>query len=107
MPYKKLYQTTKFAGLSGIGDLIVTCMSRHSRNRHVGEEIGKGRALDDVLREMVMVAEGVATTKSVHQLTEKHETEVPIVSEVYKVLYQGKQPYQAMFDLMTRDAKGE
>jgi glycerol-3-phosphate dehydrogenase (NAD(P)+) len=80
-------QPRTFAGLSGIGDLIVTCMSRHSRNRHVGEEIGKGRPLEDVLNEMVMVAEGVATTKSVHQLTEKHETEVPIVTEVYKVLY--------------------
>ena len=100
-------QPRTFAGLSGIGDLIVTCMSRHSRNRHVGEEIGKGRNLDEVLKEMVMVAEGVATTKSVHQLTEKHETEVPIVSEVYKVLFEGKQPYQAMFDLMTRDPKGE
>jgi len=100
-------QPRTFAGLSGIGDLIVTCMSRHSRNRHVGEEIGKGRSLEEVLNEMVMVAEGVATTKSVHQLTEKHETEVPIVTEVYKVLFEGKGAYQAMFDLMTRDAKGE
>jgi glycerol-3-phosphate dehydrogenase (NAD(P)+) len=100
-------QPRTFAGLSGIGDLIVTCMSRHSRNRHVGEEIGKGRSLDEVVNEMVMVAEGVATTKSVHQLTEKHETEVPIVTEVYKVLFEHKEPYQAMFDLMTRDAKGE
>ncbi len=100
-------QPRTFAGLSGIGDLIVTCMSRHSRNRHVGEEIGRGRPLEEVVNEMVMVAEGVATTKSVHQLTEKHETEVPIVTEVYKVLYQGKEPRQAMFDLMTRDAKGE
>jgi glycerol-3-phosphate dehydrogenase (NAD(P)+) len=100
-------QPKTFAGLSGIGDLIVTCMSRHSRNRHVGEEIGRGRNLDDVLKEMVMVAEGVATTKSVHQLTEKHETEVPIVTEVYKVLFEAKNPHQAMIDLMTRDAKGE
>ncbi len=69
--------------------------------------MGKGRSLDEVLKGMVMVAEGVATTKSVHQLTEKHETEVPIVSEVYKVLFEGKAPYQAMIDLMTRDVKGE
>ena len=96
-----------FAGLSGMGDLIVTCMSRHSRNRYVGEEIGKGRKVHDVLNEMVMVAEGVATAKSVHQLAEKHRVEMPLASEVYEVLFAGKDPRQAILDVMMRDAKAE
>ncbi len=96
-----------FAGLSGIGDLIATCMSRHSRNRHVGEEIGRGRKLDDVLGEMVMVAEGVATTKSVHDLALRHHVELPISEQVYEVLFHGKPVTAATADLMTREAKGE
>ena len=100
-------QPRTFAGLSGIGDLIVTCMSRHSRNRHFGEEVGKGRNVEEVLKEMVMVAEGVASSQSVHHLSVKHKIEMPIVSEVYKVLYEGKNAHKATEDLMTRDAKGE
>ena len=100
-------QPRTFAGLSGIGDLIVTCMSKHSRNRHVGEEIGKGRRLSDVLSEMVMVAEGVATTQSVYNLAQRLNAELPIVNEVYQVLFQDKDPIIATSDLMTRDAKGE
>ena len=96
-----------FAGLSGIGDLIATCMSKHSRNRHVGEEIGKGRKLPDILNEMVMVAEGVATTRSVHDLALKHNVELPIANEVYEVLFEDKDPILATSDLMTRGAKGE
>jgi len=96
-----------FAGLSGIGDLIVTCMSKHSRNRHVGEEIGKGRKLSDILSEMVMVAEGVATTRSIHDLGMKYNVELPIANEVYQVLFEYKDPIIATSDLMTRDAKGE
>jgi glycerol-3-phosphate dehydrogenase (NAD(P)+) len=96
-----------FAGLSGIGDLIATCLSRHSRNRHVGEEIGKGRKLPDILAGMVMVAEGVATTRSVHDLGRKHRVELPIVNEVYKVIFEGKDPIKATADLMTRDAREE
>jgi glycerol-3-phosphate dehydrogenase (NAD(P)+) len=96
-----------FAGLSGMGDLIVTCMSRHSRNRFVGEEIGKGRNIHDVLSEMVMVAEGVPSAKSVHQLALKHHIEMPLASEVYQVLYEGKDGRQAILDVMLRDAKGE
>lgn len=96
-----------FAGLSGIGDLIATCMSKHSRNRHVGEEIGKGRKLQDVLGEMVMVAEGVATTKSVHDLAAKYHVELPIARQVYEVLFNDKDPNVATADLMTRDAKEE
>lgn len=96
-----------FSGLSGIGDLIATCMSKRSRNRHVGEEVGKGRKLQDVLGEMVMVAEGVPTTKSACDLAKKHEVEVPIMTEVYKVLFEGKESHEATIDLMSRDPKGE
>ncbi len=96
-----------FAGLSGMGDLIVTCMSRHSRNRYLGEQIGKGKTLEHTLSEMVMVAEGVKTTKSAYQLAQKYDVEVPIISEVYNVLFNTKDPKQAMFDLMTRAAKFE
>lgn len=100
-------QPRTFAGLSGVGDLIVTCMSRHSRNRYVGEQLGKGRKLDDVLKEMVMVAEGVATARSVRELEKKYDIELPIMTEVYQVLFENKDPQKATFDLMTRDAKGE
>ena len=96
-----------FAGLSGIGDLMVTCMSRHSRNRHVGVEIGKGRKLPDILSEMVMVAEGVATTKSAYDLAIRTGIDVPITTEVYRILFEGKDPLTACYDLMTRDPKGE
>ncbi|MBI1803561.1 MAG: NAD(P)H-dependent glycerol-3-phosphate dehydrogenase [Ignavibacteriae bacterium] len=100
-------QPQTFAGLSGIGDLIVTCMSKHSRNRHVGEEIGKGRKLSDVLAEMEMVAEGVATTRSIHDLSRKHNVDLPISQAVYEILFEDKDPIIATSDLMTRDAKGE
>src|ERR1041385_3398350 len=100
-------QPRTFAGLSGIGDLIATCVSKHSRNRHVGEQIGRGRKLREVLSEMVMVAEGVATTKSVHDLAAKYGVEIPIVNEVYQVLFEDKDPILATSDLMTRNAKGE
>ena len=96
-----------FAGLSGVGDLIVTCMSRHSRNRYVGEEIGKGRAVNDVLSEMKMVAEGVPTAKSVHQLAKKNHIDMPMAEEVYKVLFEDKNARQATLDLMGRDTRGE
>lgn len=96
-----------FSGLSGIGDLIATCLSRHSRNRHVGEQIGKGRPLDEILSEMVMVAEGVATTRSVYELGDRYGVELPIVNEVFRVIFEGKDPIIATADLMTRDTKGE
>lgn len=96
-----------FAGLSGIGDLMVTCMSRHSRNRYVGVEIGKGRKLSDVLSGMVMIAEGVETTRSARELAKRAGVEAPIVNEVYKMLFEGKNPHDACYDLMTRDPKGE
>lgn len=96
-----------FMGLSGIGDLIVTCMSKHSRNRFVGEEIGKGKKLKQVLAEMKMVAEGVATTKATHELAKKMGVELPIIEQVYKVLFLGKDPHTATEKLMTRVLKDE
>jgi len=96
-----------FSGLSGIGDLMVTCMSRHSRNRAVGVEIGKGRKLNDILDDMVMVAEGVATTQSAYELAARVGVEVPIIAEVHRILFEGKDPLVACHDLMTRDPKGE
>lgn len=96
-----------FAGLSGIGDMIVTCTSPHSRNRFVGEQIGKGRKLKAVLDEMIMVAEGVRTTQSAVDLSKVHRVAMPITQEVYQVLYEGKPPKQAIYDLMTRELKSE
>ena len=100
-------QPRTFAGLSGVGDLIVTCMSHHSRNRYLGEQVGKGRRLDDVLKEMVMVAEGVATARSVRELEKKYDIDLPIMTEVHQVLFENKDPQVATFDLLTRDSKGE
>lgn len=97
-----------FAGLSGMGDLIVTCASGHSRNRHVGEELGRGKKLPDILREMGMVvAEGVKTAESAYQLASKAEVETPIIHEIYTALYHGKDPREAVGDLMTRKARPE
>ena len=96
-----------FLGLSGIGDLITTATSLHSRNRFVGWEIGKGRKLSEILSKMEMVAEGVATTRSVYLLAKKLQVEMPIVEKVYQVLYEDKDPRQAIIELMTRDLKAE
>ncbi len=96
-----------FLGLSGIGDLITTATSKHSRNRHVGYEIGSGRKLRDVIAGMQMVAEGAVTTKSVYRLALQKGIEMPIVSQVYKILYEDKDPRQAIIDLMTRELKAE
>lgn len=96
-----------FSGLSGIGDLIATCMSRHSRNRYVGEQIGKGRKLTEITNEMVMVAEGVPTTKAACQLAQEKGVEVPIIQQVYKVLFDNKEPHEATLELMLRDPKNE
>lgn len=97
-----------FSGLSGIGDLIVTCSSRHSRNRHVGEELGRGRKLDDIQKEMgLVVAEGVKTADSAYQLARRAGAVTPIIDEVYLSLYANKDPRQALRDLMQREAKSE
>ena len=100
-------QPETFAGLSGMGDLIVTCMSRHSRNRYVGEQIGSGKTLKQVLKSMKMVAEGVETSRSASMLARKNKVETPITTEVYKILFEDKDPVKATTDLMTRDMKME
>lgn len=96
-----------FSGLSGVGDLVTTCLSRHSRNRFVGEQIGKGRKLSDVLTHMPMVAEGVQTTRSGYDLAKRVEVEMPITYQVYQVLFGDKPPADAITDLMVRDLKAE
>ena len=96
-----------FAGLSGLGDLVTTCISKYSRNRYVGEQIGKGKTLDQVLKGMAMVAEGVKTTKSAYRLSQRYAVEMPITEQVYKVLFEDKRPHQAIEELMTRDPKSE
>jgi glycerol-3-phosphate dehydrogenase (NAD(P)+) len=96
-----------FAGLSGIGDLVTTCASRHSRNRQVGERIGKGEKLNDILKSMSMIAEGVQTTRSGFQLAQLHQVEMPITGEVYKMLFEDKPPAQAVGELMGRSLKAE
>jgi glycerol-3-phosphate dehydrogenase (NAD(P)+) len=90
------------AGLSGMGDLVLTCTGELSRNRTVGYEMGRGRTLGDVLATLGHVAEGVKTAKSAYDLSIKLDVDMPITHEVYKVLYEGKSPRQAVVDLMTR-----
>ncbi|EYF05892.1 NAD(P)H-dependent glycerol-3-phosphate dehydrogenase [Chondromyces apiculatus] len=90
------------AGLSGMGDLVLTCTGELSRNRTVGFEMGKGRTLEDVLASLGHVAEGVKTAKSAYDLGRKLDVEMPITSEVYRALYEGKSPRQAVVDLMNR-----
>jgi glycerol-3-phosphate dehydrogenase (NAD(P)+) len=96
-----------FAGLSGMGDLITTCFSPHSRNRTVGERIGRGATLSDVLRNMVMVAEGVWTARAALDLAQKFGVEMPITAAVCGVLEQGKDPRAAVGELMRRNLKAE
>lgn len=96
-----------FAGLAGIGDLVVTCMSEYSRNRFLGEQIGGGKTLEEVVDEMEMVAEGVRTTRSVADLAERHDVEMPITEAVRSILFDGTRPYEVVRRLMTRAAKRE
>jgi glycerol-3-phosphate dehydrogenase (NAD(P)+) len=96
-----------FFGLAGLGDLITTAMSRHSRNRHVGEGIGQGRPLAGVLGEMVMVAEGVTTARAARDLGRAHDVELPITEQVCAMLFEGRSPREALQSLMTRDLKSE
>lgn len=96
-----------FSGLSGLGDLVVTCFSRHSRNRFVGEELGRGRKLSDVIDEMSMVAEGVTTTESAFQLAARVGVEMPIIQQVHRILFEGKDAREATRDLMRRETKHE
>jgi len=96
-----------FSGLAGMGDLLLTCTGDLSRNRTVGIELGKGRSLNDILADMSMVAEGVKTTLSTYQLADKLAVEVPIITEMYKILYLNKDPRQAVIELMQRELKSE
>ena len=96
-----------FAGLSGMGDLITTCVSNLSRNHFVGYHIGKGKKLREILKEMTMIAEGVNTTKAALNLAHKYGFEMPIVEAVYSILFEDKEPRQAVGELMTRGLKVE
>lgn len=107
MGLKMKAKSETFFGLSGIGDLIVTCSSKHSRNRYVGEQIGMGKKLQNVLKEMKMVAEGVSTSKSAYELAKKLKTEVPIIEQVNKILFHNMSPAAATKSLMLRSLKQE
>lgn len=96
-----------FFGLSGLGDLATTCFNPQSRNRTVGEALGQGKTIDQILSSMDMVAEGVETVKPVHKLSQKLKIPMPISNEVYKIIYEGKKPSNALTDLMTRKMKAE
>ncbi|MDD5692389.1 MAG: NAD(P)-dependent glycerol-3-phosphate dehydrogenase [Candidatus Omnitrophica bacterium] len=96
-----------FSGISGLGDLVTTCVNKESRNRFVGEEIGRGKTLKEIHKHMQMVAEGVPTAKSAYALSRKYKVEMPITKEVYGLLYKNKSPLQAVRDLMTRKRKEE
>lgn len=96
-----------FSGLSGLGDLIVTCNSRHSRNRSLGEMIGQGKTLDEILKETKTIAEGVNTTLSAYSLGKKHNVEMPISEQMYRILFENIAPVDALNDLMTRSQKRE
>ena len=97
-----------FSGLSGIGDLIVTCASGHSRNRHVGEELGRGRKLDAIISEMnLVVAEGVATSEGAYTLARRAGVETPIIDEIYNILYHDRPVIEAVKALMNRKARPE
>ncbi len=96
-----------FAGLSGMGDLVVTCMSQHSRNRRVGEEIGRGRGLEEILQDLEMVAEGVETARSAQCLAEREGVDLPITREVNRILFEHVRPLDALTVLMQRSRKAE
>jgi glycerol-3-phosphate dehydrogenase (NAD(P)+) len=100
-------QLETLMGLAGLGDLVLTCTGGLSRNRHVGQELGKGRKLEEIVAGMHEVAEGVKTTRAVRLLAEKLSVEMPITREVYAVLYEGKSAADAASELMTRPLRGE
>jgi len=96
-----------FAGLAGVGDLVVTCTSRHSRNWRAGSMLAQDLPLEEVLARMGMVVEGVRTTESAYKLAKMHEVEMPITAQLHAVLFEGKSPRQAVLDLMGRDRTHE
>lgn len=96
-----------FVGLAGMGDLITTCISRHGRNRAVGEALGRGKPLSEILAGMQAVAEGVWTCRAVNQLADEKNLDLPITREVYRVLFENKSPLEAVNELMLREPKSE
>ena len=96
-----------FQGLSGVGDLVVTCFGRHSRNRSVGERLGHGETLDQIQHSMQMVAEGIPTTKSAKECAQKLEIKTPIIDEVYSILYESAAPFEAIERLLKRELRPE
>ena len=100
-------QGETFTGLSGLGDLMVTCFSRHSRNRGFGERVGRGEKPADIAASMLAVAEGYPTARSAYRLARKHGVTTPVLDEVYAMLYEGKDVSQTVRDLMSRDPKPE
>lgn len=99
--------SSTFFGLSGMGDLIVTCTSMHSRNRRAGILLGEGNTLEEAIKKVGMVVEGVKTAKSAYMLAQKHNVEMPITEEIYNVLYEGADVKDAVMRLMGRDKKHE
>ena len=100
-------QAETFAGLSGLGDLTVTCFSRLSRNRGFGERLGRGEKIADILSTMVSVAEGYPTAQSAWQLARRNKVTTPIIDEVHAMLYEGKNVARALRDLTGRESKAE
>jgi glycerol-3-phosphate dehydrogenase (NAD(P)+) len=96
-----------FSGLSGIGDLIVTCTSMHSRNRRAGILIGQGKTLSEALAEVHMTVEGVWATEAAYRLAKKHGIEMPITEACYRVLFENSSPRDEVLNLMARDKKSE
>lgn len=96
-----------FSGLTGLGDLVTTCVSPQSRNRFVGEQLGRGKSIKQITSHMEMVAEGVGTVKAAYRLSQKHNVSMPITTEVYNIIYRRKKPSQAVNDLMKRKTKSE
>lgn len=100
-------QRETFMGLAGIGDIITTCASPLSRNRRVGQGLGEGKQLDQILADLGHIAEGIPTTKAAYQLAKKTGTPMPITEEIYEVIYNGKPPMEAVHQLMNREPKDE
>jgi glycerol-3-phosphate dehydrogenase (NAD(P)+) len=96
-----------FSGLAGMGDLVLTCTGGLSRNRTLGVRLGKGERFEDIMKGLPTVAEGVKTAKATRELARKHSVEMPVVDEVYRIIYEGKDPQLALKDLMSRELKGE
>ncbi|MBR1442663.1 MAG: NAD(P)-dependent glycerol-3-phosphate dehydrogenase, partial [Firmicutes bacterium] len=96
-----------FAGLSGVGDLIVTCTSMHSRNRRAGILLGKGKSIDEALKEIKMAVEGITNAKAAYELAKKYNVEMPITREINRVLFEGIKPKDSVVNLMTRDKTAE